>query len=131
VAEAILTAPPELSGIAETHRALLTEKALEAQHPGEMAQVSELQHAIEIAERTVEIGRDEVRLEAGVMDPHKFDAIAAPIEQQYKAPWLRKRGDDIRVVDLERQVERPASPEEIEAGVYYQDAEAYERGQAE
>jgi hypothetical protein len=130
VAEAILTAPPELSGIAETHRALLTEKALEAQHPGEMEQVSELQRAIEIAERAVEIGRDEVQIEAGVMDPHEFDTMAAPIEQRHKAPWLRKRGDEIRVVDLERKVERLASPEEIETGVYYENAQAYERGQA-
>jgi hypothetical protein len=130
VAEAILTAPPELSGIAETHRALLTEKALEAQHPGEVAQVSELQRAIEVAERAVEIARDEVRIEAGVMDPNEFDAMAAPIEQRHKAPWLRKQGDEIRVVDLERKVERVASPEEIEAGVYYENAQAYERGQA-
>jgi hypothetical protein len=130
VAEAILTAPPELSGVAETHRALLTEKVLEAQHPGEMTQVSDLQRAIEVAERAVEIGRDEVRIEAGVMDTHEFDAMAAPIERQHKAPWLRKRGDEIRVVDLERKVERIASPEEIEAGVYYENAQAYDRGQA-
>jgi hypothetical protein len=49
---------------------------------------------------------------------HKFDQLAAPVEQKVSAPWLRKRNDKINVVDLERREERPATPAEIETGVY-------------
>ena len=72
-----------------------------------------MKRAIEAAESTVETGRDEIRLEAGEFDPHKFDQLAAPAEQKANAPWLRKRkllGESeakIYVVDLERGVERP------------------------
>jgi hypothetical protein len=76
------------------------------------------ERAIEAAESAVEAGRDEIRLEAGVFDPHKFDQLAAPVEQKVSAPWLRKRNDKINVVDLERREERPATPAEIETGVY-------------
>ena len=35
--------------------------------------------------------------------------------------------DVIRVVDLEKRVERKATPEEIESGVYYRNYESYIR----
>lgn len=132
IAEAILTAPPELSGIAETSVSLaaLTEKALEAQHPGEMERLAELQRAVELAERAIEIGRDEIRQEVGITDPVQFNAMAEPYEAKAAAPWLRKRGQDVKVVDLERGIERPATDDEQKHGVFYPDAESYERGRA-
>jgi hypothetical protein len=86
----------------------------------------------------VEAGRVEIRLEAGVFDPHKFDQLAAPIEQKANAPWLRKRkllgesNEQIYVVDRDRRVERPATSEEIENGVYAEDFDTYQKltGQA-
>jgi hypothetical protein len=38
----------------------------------------------------VEAGREEVRLETGVFDPHKFNELAAPVEAKANAPWLKK-----------------------------------------
>jgi hypothetical protein len=78
----------------------------------------------------VETGRDEVRLEAGGLDERKFNELATPIEAKYDAPWLRRSRsasgtEEIRVVDLDRGVERPATPDEIERGIFYNDFEQY------
>jgi len=114
------------------HRQQLIDRALQAQHGDKIIELKELERAIEAAESAVEAGRDEIRLEAGEFDPHKFDQLAAPVEQKASAPWLRKRkfpGEDeqIKVVDLDRRVERPATPEEIESGVYAENFNHYQK----
>jgi hypothetical protein len=126
-AEALVTAPASLTGISKMHRQQLMDRALQAQHGEILSELRELERAIEAAESAVEAGRDEIRLEAGVFDPHKFDQLAAPVEQKVSAPWLRKRNDKINVVDLERREERPATPAEIETGVYAEDFDAYQK----
>jgi hypothetical protein len=65
-AEALVTAPASLTGISKTHRQQLIDRALEAQHGDKIAELKELERAIEAAESAVEAGRDEIRLEAGV-----------------------------------------------------------------
>jgi hypothetical protein len=70
------------------------------------------------AESAVECRTRGIRLKSAVFDPHKFNELAAPAEAKANAPWLRKRLGEIKVVDSERSVERPATPEEIETGVY-------------
>jgi len=133
VAETIVTAPSFLTGVAETHRALLMEKALEAQHPGEAAAAAELSRAIEMAERAVEIGRDEVRIEAGVMDPAKFNELAAPVEAKHAAPWLKKLDENGTEV-VRKMVWYPdkgngawvkPSPEDLDRGVFYRTWDEY------
>jgi hypothetical protein len=109
------------------HRQQLIDRALEAQHGDKIAELKELERAIEAAESAVEAGRDEMRLEAGIFDPHKFNQLAAPVEQKVSAPWLRKRNEKINVVDLDRRVERPATSEEIETGVYAENFDAYQK----
>ena len=114
VTMAILEMPPEFSGVPKSRHDLLTTKALEAQHGAEIAEIAELEEAIVSAESTVEIGRDEVRLEVGVLDERKFNEMAAPIEAKHDAPWLKRSkgpngAEEIRVVDLDRGVERPAT----------------------
>jgi hypothetical protein len=105
-------------------------RALEAQHGAEIAEITELEEGIAVAESAVETGRDEVRLEAGVLDERTFNEMAAPIETKYDAPWLRRRkgadgGDEIRVVDLDQRIERLATPEEIATGIEYQTYEHF------
>jgi hypothetical protein len=135
VAEAILTAPAWLSGVSDSHRALLTDMALQAQHGAAIAELQELERAIEFAASAVETGRDEIRLETGVLDPAQFDQLAAPIEAKQAAPWLRRKqsgdAEEIRVVDLDRGVERLATPEEKERGVFYDSAEEYRKDNPE
>jgi hypothetical protein len=135
VATAILEIPPEFSGVPKSRHDLMMTRALEAQHGAEIAEIADLEEAIAAGESAVETGRDEVRLEAGVLDQHKFNELAAPIEAEHDAPWLRRSktsngAEEIRVVDLHRGVERPATPDEIERGIFYNDFEHYKEGKA-
>jgi hypothetical protein len=135
VASAILELPPEFSGVPKTRHDLIAASALQRQHGPEIAEIAELEDAIAAAESAVETGRDEVRLECGIQDQGKFDELAAPIEQKHAAPWLRRRRDasgdeQIRVVDLERGVERAATAEEVETGIFYRDYDTFREGRA-
>jgi hypothetical protein len=76
-AEALVTAPASLTGISKMHRQQLIDRALQAQHGDKIAELRELERAIEAAESAVEAGRDEIRIEAGIFDPHKFDQLGA------------------------------------------------------
>jgi hypothetical protein len=135
-AEALVTAPASLTGISKIHRQQLIDRALQAQHGDKIAELKELERAIEAAESAVE----EIRLEAGVFDPHKFNQLAAPVEQKVNAPWLKKFRE--KGVDVVRKIEigegqktgsaTLATPEEIENGVFADNVETYRKltGQA-
>jgi hypothetical protein len=83
----------------------------------------------------VEAGREEVRLETGVFDPHKFNELAAPVEAKANAPWLKKFREN--GVDVVRKIDVPegqktglaplATPEAIENGVFADDRETYRK----
>jgi len=134
-AEALVTAPASLTGISEVHRKLLVDRALHAQHGDKIAELQTLERAIEAAESAVETARDEVRLEAKVFDPHKFNQLAAPAEAKANAPWLKKFREN--GTDVVRRIEIPegqktgsaplATPEDIERGVFADDAETYRK----
>lgn len=135
VAEAILTAPSWLSGVSDSHRNLLMEKALEAQFGDAVVEVQELERAIEVTTSAVETGRDEVRTEAGILDPQQFERLAAPNEKKHGAPWL-KRGIE-NGVEIVRKFSWDAAkntgawpvatPADIETGVFYETAEAFRK----
>ncbi|MFY9954803.1 hypothetical protein [Bradyrhizobium sp.] len=101
---AVLEMPPEFSGVPKTRHALLMEEAIKAQHGDEAAEIAQLVEAIEVAESTLEIGRDEMRLEVGAHDKREFDRQAAEIEAQHRPVWLRRKGEQVVVVDLEHRV---------------------------
>jgi hypothetical protein len=135
VAMAILEMPPEFSGVPKSRHDLLTTKALAAQHGPEIAEISELAEAVMAAESAVETGRNEVRLEVGVLDEREFNELAAPVEAKQDAPWLKRSkgpngADEIRVVDLDRGIERLATPEEIANGMEYRDYDHFKEGRA-
>jgi hypothetical protein len=81
-------------------------------------------------ESAVETGRDEVRLEVGGIDKQKWDELAAPIEARHAAPWLRRRGAEVHVVDLERRVERKPTDEELATGIFAANHDEYMKEQA-
>jgi hypothetical protein len=135
VAMAILELPPEYSGVTAPQHERLTQHVLALHHGPEIAETAELEEAIAAAESAVETGRDELRLEVGGIDKQKWDELAAPIEAKHVAPWLRRRKnsdgtDEINVVDLDRKIERPATPEEIASGIEYRDYDHYKEGKA-
>ena len=118
IAHAVIELPAEYSGVHKTTHDLLTQRALTALHGSEISDLSELEEAIAAAESAVETGRDEVRLEVGGIDQQKWDELAAPIEARHAAPWLRRRGAEVHVVDLEKKIERPPSQEELAIGIF-------------
>jgi hypothetical protein len=118
VVAAVLEMPPGFSGVPPERYEWLTQRALAECHGPEIAETAELDEAISAAESAVETGRDEVRLEVGGIDKQKFDELAAPIEARHAAPWLRRRGAEVHVVDLERRVERPPTDEELATGIF-------------
>jgi hypothetical protein len=134
-AEALVTAPASLTGISKMHHQQLVDRALQAQHGDKIDELKELERAIEVAESAVETGRDEIRLESGIFDPHKFNLLAAPVEAKTNAPWLKKFREGGK--DVVRKIEIPegqktgtaplATPEDIQNGVFADDPETYRR----
>jgi hypothetical protein len=127
---AITEMPAEFSGVLETDRNDLIDRALQAQHGEAIVQVHELEEAIAIAESAVEVGRDEVRQETG-LPLAEFDARAQPFEQKVGPAWLRKYtfgGEEkVGVVDLGTRAIRPATEEEAQTGKYYQSFDEYQK----
>ena len=117
--------PAAVSGISAVQRDALIERALEAQHGEALKEVHELERGIEIAERAVQLGRDEVVKEAEA-DPHQFNELAAPYEAKAVVPWLRKFDGKVVVVDLDRGVGRQPTAEELATGAYFKDFEDYQ-----
>jgi hypothetical protein len=105
---AILDGPPMLTGVSSSHLSLMRERALRELHGGLIDDIAELSSAIDAASSAVEAGRDSTRLDTG-MSAQEFDAAARPIEQRQGVAWLRRRDGQLRVVDLERRLEREAS----------------------
>jgi hypothetical protein len=124
LALAIVELPSEFSGVLDTDRNELQDRALRAQHGEAMDQLVELERAIEVTESAVEVGRDEVRLETG-LPVHAFNERAAAIEAKSPAPWLRREGEQTVVVELDKRVARPATPEEIATGRFYKDFDEF------
>ena len=129
VAMAISELPPEYSGVTAPQHERLTQHMLTARHGAEIGAIAEIEEAISAAESTIEIGRDELRLEVGGIDKQKFDELAAPIEAKHSAPWLRRRGTEIHVVDLEKRVERKPTDQELATGIFANTHDEYLREQ--
>ena len=108
---------------------------MQAQHGDALAELQELEGAIEAAEFVVETARDEVRLETGVSDAHKFDELAAPIEQKTNAPWLKKYNENgkevVRRLDWDYEKETGswplATPADLETGVFCKTWDEYNK----
>jgi len=113
---AILEAPPVMTGVSETHLNAIKEKALRELHGSLPDEIAELSNAIDMATSAVEAARDSARIDTG-LSQSEFDALAAPIEERQGVAWLRKRGNETRVVDLERGVERKATDRELATGI--------------
>jgi len=133
IAQAVIELPPEYSGVHRLRHDLLTERVLDVQSGDAIQKMKEIEQTIEAAESSVEAARDEVRLEVGIYDTAKFNGLAAPIEAKHDAPWLRRRKssdgrEKIFAVDLDRKVERQATPAEIETGIEDRNYNNYMKG---
>jgi hypothetical protein len=75
VIEAVISAPPELSGVAASHLKLMRERLLEAQFPDVAGELADLEKAIDVTERAVDASAAEILKEVGVTR-EKFDQLA-------------------------------------------------------
>jgi hypothetical protein len=66
IAEAVISAPSELCGVAPSNLELMKRRALEAQFPGEAEDLAELEEAIVLVERAVQVNTDEIVKEFGI-----------------------------------------------------------------
>lgn len=71
IALAIVEAPPALSGVIPARHQRLVEQAVEALHPGERAEVSDLQKAVETVERMIGAAEASMR-QTFTMTPRAF-----------------------------------------------------------
>ncbi len=153
IAEAILMAPPELSGVAESQRTVLLDRALEAQHGEAVREIVELERAVEVAERAVEAARDQIRVmnpqpqphgPPKELAPHEFNALAAPFESKVAAPWLRKFKDgDGEAIKRFELIDNPLIPgkkdgawrhateTDIAEGIFFETADEFYRANPE
>jgi hypothetical protein len=118
VAAAVLELPPEYSGVMTPEHERVAQHALAARHGAEIGEIAELEESIAVTDSVIEIARDELRLEVGGIDKQKWDELAAPIEARHAAPWLRRRGAEVHVVDLEKRVERQPTADELATGIF-------------
>jgi hypothetical protein len=133
LALAICELPAEFSGVLETDRNDLIDRALQAQHGEEMARLQELEEAIEIAASAVETGRDEVRTETG-LNPQTFDYRAAQFENKSETPWLKRMTENgqevVRVVrwakDGSAGTAPLATPQDVETGRFFNSRAEYD-----
>jgi len=120
-----LDVPAQMLGLSAAVCNLIKERLLREQHGEAVDRLAELETAIKAAEENNEARLAEVMQMTGVYDPAKFAELAKPHVQE--APWLRKYGDVVHVVDLDSRIARVATPEEAASGVYYKDFAEYQR----
>lgn len=125
IAMAIIEVPPEMGIVSPIQREKLIDRHMRASFGSEIDDIGDVEAAIKRAEASVEQSRELIRVEATSGDRKKFDKVAAPFEKPVEAVWLRKNGDEVHVVDLERNVSRKPTPQELESGIFYDNYEAY------
>jgi hypothetical protein len=130
---AILEMPTEFTRVAGTDRELLVEATLEATHGEKLAELRELERAIEVANSAVEAGWENQMHEAGVFDLKKWDEAVKDVKPARPVPWLRKNGG--KIVCIKRNAEGglsgpQATEEELADGQYSASREEWERANA-
>lgn len=129
VAMAVLEMPPEFSGVPETRHKLLSDVALKIQFGDGIESISELERGIELAERSVEASRDEIRQEAGVTQ-QAFDELAEPFVRKVDAPWVKPHTENgvevLRTLNMDAKAWTVSTPEEIANGIVAKTRDEYE-----
>lgn len=125
LALAMIELGADVVGISEVYRNRIVDHALQAQHGDAMRDVKDLEEAITIAESAIETGRTEIQFEAGYFSRVEFEHDASPHEKNAGVAWLRKSGDQTIVVDLELNVGRAPTAEELETGVFFENYSDY------
>jgi hypothetical protein len=133
-AQAIIEQGAEFSGVHASDRDMLIDQTLEALHGPALAELRDLEQAIEVAETAVEAARVEAAHEAEVWDPHKWDELAAPHEAKAAfVPFLKRYrfngSEQIKVFERDPKANkgwmRDATAAEIEQGRFFNSYEEW------
>ncbi|WLA79005.1 hypothetical protein [Bradyrhizobium elkanii] len=122
--QAITEMPAIVSGILDTDHKFFVDRELKRLHGDTLKEVEDLQRGIEVAERAIEMAREEIIRDAEAT-PIQFNQAAAPHEAKAGVAWLRKELGRVVVVDLESRIGRQPTPEELETGVFFANYEDY------
>jgi hypothetical protein len=126
-ADALLEQPPILSGLTPNEQFIVeaAQKArLETLFAPQLAEIAEIEATVNEAANIAGVARSDLQLKSG-FQPIEFDAIATPIEQKLRAPWLIKSngaaGETVMVVDVVDGVAsyRQATTDESRDGKFY------------
>jgi hypothetical protein len=125
---------PEYSKVLPTDLEAIHMRALKQQHGEEaITELANLEAGIRITDDVITAARDEVAQEVG--GTAKLDAAAEPYLKMQGAAWLRKFDGEVRFASIEKHggvdrfYWRPATAEQIENGVYFNNAEEWRAAQ--
>ena len=130
VAETLREMPRELSGVAASTYDEIVGRLAEATHGPKLAELKTLRERAEVAAWNLDAAEEDLRLECGVFSPADWAAQTAHIKPTEPTPWLRKDGDRVIVVDMEKRVGRTATAEDIEKGVFFKSFEEFKAANA-
>jgi hypothetical protein len=139
ILEAIVFAPPELSGFVGNLAPAFKKveaRYLEVTHSAELKSIAAAEAVMAEASAAAQIVRDQIQQTVGMND-REFAAVMEPIERKVGAPWLVKikggSGEILRVRPEKcgtAEFQTPATPEEIRDGVFYESDAAYQAARA-
>jgi hypothetical protein len=116
IAEAVLDAEPELSGLTPHDYATVREVHLKALFGPQLAEIEGVERALEAVTAAVEIADGEMKRTFG--DPRGFDTI---VTESKATPWLKKQGNGVDVIFQKdgMLLGRPATPDDLASGEYF------------
>ncbi|MGH9562042.1 MAG: hypothetical protein ACRD3S_11370, partial [Terracidiphilus sp.] len=133
--EAMLTAPPELSGLTGVQRELadkIEARYIAMKHPDALAEIEEIEEAVAAAADIAQVARGQIRNTVD-MSEREFEAVAGPVERKVGAPWLIKDGARTLVCEVDQSgvaSYHAASEWELAEGVAYKDANEWRAARA-
>jgi len=140
IRQAVTEMPASVSGVSETVRDDLLREAMESVNAPALAEINELERAIEIAASALEEGKNEIQraaieIDPGFADPDRFEARAVEAAKLTDQPWLKvfnENGAEIlKKFNWNEATNSGAwtipSSEEIELGLVAETKDEYEK----
>jgi hypothetical protein len=130
ILEALLAAPPELSGILDAGLAEKVEQRyLEVVYPAELAELEAMEAVVAEGETALHIARSDMQTVSD-LHAHDFSELMRPIEQNAGRPWLLDGDRQVcEIVDGKPRY-RVADDSDRANGVRFENFEAYQRANA-
>jgi hypothetical protein len=132
ILQAALSAPPELSGIANPKAAAeIEDRYIELTYPSELTSIAAADAVVAEAEMAVAVARNELRSVVDIdMHPHDFDELMRPIETH--KPWITSDRKQVVEISSDGKVSyRLATETDLANGVQYKDLADFQAAQGQ